>query len=66
MTGFYLLTWFGSLTEEERTQIANNHSARLKNELSSTTSKEFKLSEIEDALKYYKENMTKGKVLLRP
>ena len=63
---FILNKWLETLPKEEMKAIQDNYSNYLKNDFSSTFSKEFKLSEINEALEYYKENATKGKILLRP
>lgn len=63
--GFILGSWLGTITPAEHKEISSNYSAYLKNELSSSTSKEFKLEDFEKALKYYQDNMTEGKVLLK-
>ena len=66
LRGYFCSTWLFSLSEEERKEVLSDYSSKLKKELSSSTSKEFKTSQIAEAIAYYKENMTKGKVLLRP
>lgn len=66
MTGFFLPGWLARVNPEHIKAIREKYSSYLKNELSSTFLKEFKMEEIKQALEYYQENSSKGKILLRP
>jgi NADPH2:quinone reductase len=69
LLGWWMLTWLRTLTPEERTFWYNY----VKKDLESGSdlfvtkvSKEFNLLDIQKAIEYYRNNMSEGKVLLRP
>lgn len=66
LTGFYLATWLGSQKLTSTLADISKAKKMLSNELSTEISGIMPLSDINNAIKQYSENMTTGKIIITP
>lgn len=64
--GFHLSRWFETTSYLSMVKLYIRHKRYRKTLLTSEVSKTFPLQEINDAILFYKKNMTAGKVVIRP
>lgn len=66
INGFWLSFWIASLTPEEFVTHSQKAQQLLKTCLKSVVNKRFKLDSGFEAIEYYKNNMSAGKILIKP
>lgn len=64
--GFWLTKFLGEKGLLGKAKMMFSLKGLLKNSLATTVSKEFSLNEINEAVEFYKKNMSEGKVLIKP
>lgn len=64
--GFWLTSWFKKVSPQEGSKAMQSMSKLINGSLKSSIAKEFPLENLKEALEFYENNMSAGKVIIRP